>query len=420
MTARTRLAGLGLCLVVAACRGQAPSPAPAAGAAAASGGGACSVQVGLITTTATPAVQEQMNGMQLARDEVNAAGGLAGCQVDLVIKDDANLPETARGLARELAASPRLLAVFGTNSTASTMAALAVTERAAIPFIVPSVSGGLVTTMGYRWVFRLAAPETALVAALFEFIATLEARLDLRSIAVAYPLTVSGLSMFVAVENQARTQGVSVVAAEEYPPNGGDFRAQLARVRRASPDMVFFDASPPDDAAALMAQARELDLNPKLFLAITGPFVRPGFAKVGEYMIVGSQWTADAPWHDERGQTAPTFEAKYRDRFGVPPNIRAVSTYTSLFVVKRALEQAAGTSVEWSNIPAVRALLRTGLHAVDIPDTLFGPINFDQAGQNAHPVLLAQIQKSAHVLIYPEALRLRSPIVPVPPWKERQ
>jgi ABC-type branched-subunit amino acid transport system substrate-binding protein len=227
--------------------------------------------------------------------------------------------------------------------------------------------------------------------------------------------------MFVAVENQARELGVSVVAAEEYPVNGKDFRPQLSRVKRANPDMVFFDASPADDAVALMAQSRELNLNPKLFLAITGPFVRPQFAKVGEHMIVGSQWTVDAPWKDERGQTAKTFEKKYRDRFGALPNVRAVSTYTSLFVLQRALEQAAaGSPIEWSDIHAVRTLLRTGLRAVDIPSTLFGPIKFDHAGQNQHPVLLAQIWKGAHVLIYPEALKLRSATVPVPPWKERR
>jgi branched-chain amino acid transport system substrate-binding protein len=366
-------------------------------------------------------MQEQVNGIQMARDEINAAGGLAGCQVDVVVKDDANNPDTARGLAKELVVSPRLLAVFGTNNTASTMAALAVTERAAIPFVVPSVSGGLITAVGYRWVFRLAAPETALVGALFDFIGSLESRVNLRSIAIVYPRTVSSLSMFVAVETVARALGIGVVAAEQYQVNGKDFRPQLSRVKHANPDMVFFDAGPADDAAALIAQSRELDVNPKLYLAITGPFVRAEFATIGEYTIVGSQWTMDTPWHDDHGQTAETFAAKYRKRFGVPPNVRAVSTYSSLFVVKQALEQAAaGAPVDWSNVPAVRSLLRTGLLAVDMPHTLFGPVRFDAIGQNQHPVLLTQILKGAHVLVYPEALKLRSAIVPVPPWKERR
>lgn len=385
-------------------------------------GATCSARIALLSNTGERSGMEQAHGLELARDEINAMGGIAGCRVKLIFKNDNNNAASARELTRELVGSADVLAIFGTNSTGSTMAALSVAEKAQLPFIVPSVSGGLVTTVGHRWVFRLAAPDYSLVNSLFEFIATSPATADLRSVAVVYPQSVSSQGMFIAAQNAARERGIAIVAAEEYPYGTRDFGPYLARVKSANPDILFLDAASQkfDDAIALMDQIQAAGLSPKLYVAVAGPFVEKEFAARGEHVIVGSQWTGRVSWRDGSGQTAASFSAKYRDRFRAAPGVRAVASYTGLFVLKQALEQAAaGRPLDWSNLASVRQLARTGLLSLRQENTLFGPIQFDQNGQNVHPALIVQIQKGEQVPVYPEQLRARETVVSVPSRGDR-
>jgi branched-chain amino acid transport system substrate-binding protein len=383
-------------------------------------GSTCTAQIALLSNTGEPSGQEQAHGLELARDEINATGGISGCRVKLIFKNDNNSPAISQKQAQELVAAGDVLAIFGTNSTSSTMAALSVTEKAHMPFIVPSVSGGLITTVGHRWVFRLAAPDYSLVSALFEFIAMQPTTVGLRSVAIIFPQSVSSQSMFIAAQNAARERGIALVAAEEYPYGTRDFGAYLARLKVVNPDIIFLDAisQKSDDALALMDQAQALELNPKLYVAVAGPFVEPSFAKRGEHVIVGAQWTAGVPWRDGQGQVAASFHTKYSQRFRTAPGARAVASYTGLFVLRRALEQAAaGSPIDWSKLASVRQLARAGLQKIDLTDTLFGPVRFDQNGQNAHPALIVQIQGGEQVLVYPGQLKTREVVVPSPSWK---
>ncbi|MBI3742123.1 MAG: ABC transporter substrate-binding protein [Chloroflexi bacterium] len=413
------LIGLIECLFLVACGGNLLAPLPTKEIQVAG----CIVPVGLVTSLTGGAAGngiEQSRALEMATDEINAAGGISNCKLQLIVKDDATDPATARALAKTLGEQSSVVAIIGTASTGTALTVAAVTENLRIPFLVPSVSGELVTAIGYRWVFRLAASESMLVGAMFDFIRNLPPALNPRSLAMLYSNTVSNRSTFVAVERETREAGISFVAAELYGFRAKDYRSQLTRVKQGHPDIIFFESSDLDDAIGLMQQSQELDLNPKIYLAITGPFITSAYAKVGEYVIVGSQWTTDVPWRDDKSQNSKTFGNKFSERFSSAAGIRAVSTYTALYVIKAALEQAAAKrTVVWSDVTQVRNTLRTALSEIRLENTLFGPIAFDESGQNAHPVLLTQIIGQDFVIVYPEKFKARAPLLPAPAWQNR-
>jgi hypothetical protein len=52
-------------------------------------------------------------------------------------------------------------------------------------------------------------------------------------------------------------------------------------------------------------------------------------------------------------------------------------------------------------------------------DSIFGPISFDEKGQNAHPVAITQVLNGKFVTVYPPSAAMRPPVIPTPPWSAR-
>src|SRR4029453_18922090 len=122
------------------------------------------------------------------------------------------------------------------------------------------------------------------------------------------------------------------------------------------------------------------DFNPKVFTAGGSGFSLPDFLKgageTAEYTVSITQWTPDAAWSGARD-----WAAKFRARYNSEPSYHAVQAYVSLKVLADAITRA-GT-------PGRRAI-RDALRSTSM-DSIFGPISFDEKGQNAHPVAITQV-----------------------------
>ncbi len=388
----------------------------------------CSVQVGILISLTGPLGggrnQEQLNSMEMARDEINAQGGILGCPLQFVIKDDASVIEKGTAAAKEMAEDSTVAIIVDTRPANAVLAAMVTLDRYDVPVLTPAVSTNLITQIGYRRIFRLAAAQSDIIRTLYNFLQTLPKAAQVRSLATLHQLSTSGRPLFLAVEDEASRRGVALIISEEYKPLSKDYRQQLRRIKSANPDAVLFDADELQDGVAILQQAKELDLNPKMFLVTTGPFVRTAFLRAGsfnEYVLVGSQWTADVPWRDDSGQNAQAFLQKYSARFKAAPDHPGfIMTYTSIYVITRALEEAfASAPQNLTNGPRVRAELTPALRRLKMPNSLFGPIKFDEDGQNQHPVLITQVLGGKYAIVYPEAFRVQAATVPVPGWTSR-
>ncbi len=382
------------------------------------------VRMGVIiseTGRRAPLIQEYRRGYEMALDEVNAAGGVLGCQVELVYEDDGSEPRGAQLAVKRLAGEDVLL-IMGTTSSAATLPAVGVANFYEIPFLVPTSTSDLITEMGYEWVFRVCSPSAAYAGAALDF-----AQENLGSgatLAIVYDESLFGESGAVAAAANAAGRGLKLVAYEPYESGGQDYTALLTRVREADPDVLYF-VSYLDEAILLMHECHQLDLNPRLYLGSAGGFVSGDFLQAGpdaEYTIAVGQWAEDANWQDANGRSAAGFAQAFSERYqGDEPALRTVLTYTALHVAADSIQRVGGEdeSLNWANLADVRLAVRNALDETDLQDTIFGPIKFDETGQNTHPVLLLQVIDGKFVTVYPEEYRSRAPVVPVPTWGER-
>jgi branched-chain amino acid transport system substrate-binding protein len=245
---------------------------------------------------------------------------------------------------------------------------------------------------------------------------------DLPTIAVIYENTVFGESAAVAVTAEAEEQGVSVVAYESYQPGAQNLSAPISTIRAARPDVVYLVANSIPDSINLLQTSRAMNLNPQLFIANAGAFVSPDFleraGEEAEYVVITAQWAEDVDWRYEDGLDTVTFANLFRERYnGAQPGMRSVQTYTSLLLAKEVIERAQAVPGCTASMGQLRLCIRTELRQINLEQTLFGAINFNEStGQNSHPVLLVQIVPDEDgyrfATVYPERFRTQELILP--------
>src|SRR5205085_11167937 len=88
------------------------------------------------------------NGVQLAVEEINAAGGVGGKKIELVIEDDQGRTEQAKTVISKLINQDKVQAVLGEVASSNSLAAAPVAQEAKIPMITPSSTNPRVTETG--------------------------------------------------------------------------------------------------------------------------------------------------------------------------------------------------------------------------------------------------------------------------------
>ena len=158
-----------------------------------------------------------------------------------------------------------------------------------------------------------------------------------------------------------------------------------------------------------MQQSHQIDFNAHLFAGGAAGFTLPDFIERAgtdaEHVVSVSQWAPDVNWPG-----AQEFANKYQARYGEVPGLHAAETYTALYLAADVLERA--NSLEKEDI-------RTALRNTDITESIFGPIKFDQTGQNNHEMVIMQVQNGQFVTVYPAKYAASELIYPVALWSDR-
>lgn len=160
---------------------------------------------------------------------INAAGGVNGEMLTLILHDDGGDPETARALATRLVEQDKVVAVIGGTTTATTLAMMPVLEAAQIPFV--SLGGAVqIVEPVHKWVFK--TPHTDRMAC-EKIFADLKRR-KLTTIAMMSGTDAFGRSMRDQCVKAAPSAGITIAHEETYGPADTDVTAQLSAIKRKS------------------------------------------------------------------------------------------------------------------------------------------------------------------------------------------
>lgn len=308
--------------------------------------------------------QDMKNIVSLLVEQANAAGGVNGQKIQLVVEDDAGDPRTA-ALAAQKLASAGVAAVIGTYGSAVTEASQNILDEAGIPQIGTGSTSVRLTEKGLPLFFRTSPRDDAQGKAAASAIA----RGNYKKVALLHDN--SSYSRGLAEETKAVLEklGVPVIFFDALTPGERDYTAILTRLKAADPDLVFYTGYYPE-TGMLLRQKREMGWNTPMMggdasnhqdlVKISGPEAATG------YFFISPPLPQDLD-----AAEAKSFLAAYKDKYGtMPVSIWAIMAGDAFETIKAAL--AAGqTSPE-----KIGAFLKT---LKDLP-ALSGSVGFDSKG----------------------------------------
>jgi branched-chain amino acid transport system substrate-binding protein len=372
--------------------------------------GGNTVKIGVITSlTGSQAAfgQAHKNGYNIALEELNAKGGINGKKIELDFYDDQSKPDQAVQGVNKLVDQDRVPIILGSYSSESTRAIVPVVTAKQVPLVIPTAVADNIMAAGSPWVFRLCAGSGDYAKATLDF---LKNNGSAKNLAIVYENTNFGLANFKSMGDQAAAAGMNIVDTEAYQASSPDYKSLLQRVKSKNPDVVYL-ASYLLDATTLMRQSEQVNLNPKFYTSAGTGFAvaefptDKGAGKYANYTFSVSQWLPTASWPGSK-----EFDQKYFASTKTHPSFHALEAYAALMVAAEAMKK---------NMTSASAI-RDEVRKTDMPSTPFGPIKFDAKGQNAHPVLVTQIQNQQYKVVWPADAAEAKPIFPTPTWAERK
>ena len=302
---------------------------------------------------------ECKNGIDLAIDEINAAGGVDGKQIVLISEDDEGNPDKSVNAFQKLTTKDGVKFIIGSLTSGCTKAMTQRAQAMKVLQIAPAATATDITDAG-NYIFRTCFidPFQGTVGGKFS-IETLRAE----KAAILYD---SGNDYSVGLtENFEKTfkdLGGTIVAKESYATNDKDFNAQLTKIKNAAPDMLYL----PDyygTVALIAKQARAQGI----MIPLVGADGWDGLtANAGDEVLNGYYSNHYAV--DSNSPAVQQFVKAFRDKYRKDPNAFAALGYDSVYLLRDSILKAGTDEV---------SAVRDALENID-GDYVTGRLRFDE------------------------------------------
>lgn len=282
--------------------------------------------------------QSTDNGIQLAIDEINAAGGVNGKKVKVITYDDKGDAREAGNAVTRLVTKDGVVAVLGEVASSLSLVAAPVCQENGIPMVSPSSTNPKVTKQG-DMIFRVCYidPFQGYVCAKF---AREHEGLKATKAAILYDQVAAyAVGLQDEFAKAFEQQGGEIVSKQTYQEGDQDFSAQLTAIRASQPDVIFIPGYY-TDVGNIALQARKLGI--KVPLLGGDGWDSAKLAEIGGDAINGCFYSNHyAP--EDPDPRVQEFLKKYKERFKGTPDGLAALGYDAARIVCEAIGKAGST-----------------------------------------------------------------------------
>ena len=173
-------------------------------------------------------------GVQMAVDEINAAGGVEGRQINVLFEDDESDATTGVAVVNKYINQDNVDMIIGTVMTTVMMACLEVSEDAGVVMVTPCASGTSVTNSGYKYVARVQASDEQQARACVEYV--IDA--GYQKIGLMHSNDDAGTQARDVILSVAAEHGVELAAVEAFDYASSDYKPQLQNIKAAGCDAL--------------------------------------------------------------------------------------------------------------------------------------------------------------------------------------
>ncbi|MDR1278274.1 MAG: ABC transporter substrate-binding protein, partial [Treponema sp.] len=277
---------------------------------------------------------EARNGIELAIEEINAAGGVNGSKIALVSEDDTGNPEITVNAYRKLTAQNKVNVIIGSLTSGCTIAITSLAQAQKVVLVAPAATAEEVTDAG-DFIFRACFidPFQGTVGGAFA-----ANELQAKRAAVLYD---NGNDYSLGLKDNFiasfQSQGGAIVANESYITGDVDFNAQITKIRTANPDVVYL----PDYYSTVSLIAKQLRAQ-GINTPIVGADGWDGLTEnAGDEVLNGFYSNHYAS--DSTDPKVQNFVRAYQAKFGSVPVSFAALGYDSMYLIRDAMVKAGST-----------------------------------------------------------------------------
>jgi branched-chain amino acid transport system substrate-binding protein len=338
---------------------------PAAGC-----GGGDTIKIGIVLELSgelAPMGEKMLNGARMAIDEINAAGGVLGKDVELIEEDGGTDPDKGFDRVKKLVEIDGVQVIVGPMITPTSELSIPYAKANKIPLITMSATGVPLSELdGTEWYFRTCLRDDAQSLVLADVV--MDA--GYTRLATIVLDNTYGIGLEEALVDGLEDKGWQGehVASIHYDITKKDYRTELQVIADGNPDVVLA-VTYSDDGIIIFKQALEMGLDDIAWLGCdgnygSGLFAEASSAEFMEKAIAAGTRTVGA------GAKYDQFLSDYTDQFGYAPETYCDTTYDAVWAVAKAIEDAGVYDGD-----SIRAAL------VDLEfDGATGPISFNAIG----------------------------------------
>ncbi len=325
-------------LLLTGCGGQKEEVKPTSGSADKE-----PIKIGVVldsSGSASSLGEPEYNSAVILEDKLNAAGGINGRPVKLIIEDSESDETKSVLKAKKLVEQDKVIAIIGASTTGTTMSMVNYLQSAEIPLISPAASIKIVEPVKDRkWIFKIPQSDSLIAEKMIEYLAGKNAK-KVAFMSMNNAFGDSGKGEFAKV---AAEKGITIVADEKFGADDKDMTVQLTRIKGLKPDAVIVWAIPPS-ASTVTKNFRTLGMTVplihshgignKAFIELTGPDANGVVFPIGKILVA-----EDLPDSDVQKKPIMDYIKDYEGKYG------AMSRTTfgghipdALYLLKQAIE----------------------------------------------------------------------------------
>jgi branched-chain amino acid transport system substrate-binding protein len=319
------------------------------------------------------------NGAMMKIDEINAAGGINGKMLELVVGDERCDPKEAAAVAQNFVSNAEIVAIVGHVCSSAMLAAIPIYDVAGPAVISPTCTNvNIGTASANRWSFRDVYRDDFQG----EFLAKYSKEvLGLKKVAIFYDTNDYAIGLKDAFEAAAKEIGLEVVGTGAYTGDTVGFAPELTKFKELAPDGIFI-AGYYEKGGLILSQAQKLGIKAQ-FMGADG-LNNPELINIAKEAAEG--FIASTPFIFEANEAGMKFKADFESKYSVTPDWMAANSYDCVGILADVIAKV-GTD---------RNAIRDGLQAMNSPETGFngltGVTYFDENGDCQKPAYVAVVK----------------------------
>jgi branched-chain amino acid transport system substrate-binding protein len=328
------------------------------------------------TGPAAVAAEWELWGVDLALEEINAAGGVLGRKLEVLVMDNKCNPSEAVNVANKLIES-KVVAIEGAHCSSGHLASMKIIQDAKIPMITGIASNPQITDLsgvgGNDYAFRISASDTAMMDALGIYLADKKPFKTVALVGEDSDFGRGGADAFKSIV--VPKAGVQVVSTDIFPQSTPDFTSILTRLQQRRPDAIatFILGG---DAINFLRQAMQIGMH----IPYTGRIELGG--RNQPIIEAGGMEKSVSAWQYSALVDSPqnkAFAEKIKAKHNSEPYLQTWAGYDCIRVLAQAIKDANSTD---------GTAIKDAIKKMSFTNVMGKTVTFDDHNQAGHWVAL--------------------------------